>query len=389
MLACPNGDFMDGALDPMPQPPVAQTLTAAHVAELSGDRGDDGRSKAAARVAGLFSSGMLSASEHEVALEILETLAQDAAEKVRTALSEHVKHCPSLPRGLARQIASDIDAVALPFLEVSQALTDEDLIDLIRSGTPSKQISIAKRPVVTAAVSDALVETRHAEVVNTLLDNPGARIADETLHKVVAQSVGDEGMQARIARRPVLPLAVTERLIAAASDRIRDYIVKSHGFPAELAGDIAQQGKERVLSETLSHEFRTDQVSDLVSRMIAKGELTPTLVLRGLCIGDTQFFESALAALTGNSPEDLRAIILNDEEEFRRVYRNAGLPDVFQPAFVAAIRVLKEDETSGGIDAGTFTERVIEAMMSEYGDVCPRDLEHMLSQLSKRLKKAA
>lgn len=377
---------MDGTVDASPE---TATLTAAHVAELAGDTGDAGRSKAAARVARLYSSGILSESEHGVALDILETLALDAAEKVRGALSEHVKNCPSLPASLARQIAGDIDAVALPFLEVSQALTDEDLVDLIRSGSQSKQISIARRPVVTRAVSDALVDTKAPEVVNTLLENPGARISDETLHKVVTQAADDEGMQARLARRPVLPLAVTERLIAAASSRIRDFIVKTHDFPAELADDIASHGRERALSETLSGEFRTDQVNDLVSRMIAKGELTPTLVLRGLCIGDTQFFESALAALTGNSREELRAIIMNGEEEFQRVYRRAGLPDVFHPAFASAIRILKQDEASGGIDSGTFTDRVIQAMMGEYRDVCPRDLEHMLSQLSKRLKQAA
>ena len=375
---------MDGTID---KSGASALLSKTDVAALRRDPGEGGRSKTAARVARLFTSGMLTDAEHAVALEVIEALSLDTAERVRGALCEHVKNCPTLPPGLARTIASDIDSVSLPFLEVSQALSDEALVEIIKNGSPDKQITIAKRSVVTRTVTEALVDTKRPDVVNTLLDNPGARFSEPALHKVAEQSANDEGMQVRLARRVVLPLAVTERLISYATARVRDYIVEQHEFPRELADEIALHGRERALTESLSSEFRTDQVQDLVTRMIARGELTPTLILRSLCIGDLHFFMAAYKVLTGRPEDEIRVAVFEDDDDFRRMYRNCGLPDVFFPAFLAAIRILRADEKTGG-DNSTFTRRVIKAMMNEYPDVCPRDLEHMLTQLSRRLKKA-
>src|SRR5207237_3202355 len=73
------------------------------------------------------------------------------------------------------------------------------------------------------------------------------------------------------------------------------------------------------------------------------GQLTAGLVLRSLLSGNRDFFEQALAELTG-LPASRVSALLHDRRGagFKAVYERAGLPDSVYPAFRAAIEVIHE-----------------------------------------------
>ena len=85
-------------------------------------------------------------------------MAQDAAVLVRRALSVALKNSPKLPRDIANKLAQDVETIALPIILNSPVLTDSDLVEIVRSCPPSKQVAVASRERLSVQVTGAIAE---------------------------------------------------------------------------------------------------------------------------------------------------------------------------------------------------------------------------------------
>jgi uncharacterized protein (DUF2336 family) len=68
---------------------------------------------------------------------------------VRRALSEVFASCEQAPQVVVHALAADQPDVALPVLEFSPLLREDDLVDLIATGRAEAQIAVAKRCLLT------------------------------------------------------------------------------------------------------------------------------------------------------------------------------------------------------------------------------------------------
>ncbi len=371
------------------KPPPA--LSQGHVDRLLRDRSPSARAATAASVAAAFADGDLAPRERRMAEGILGLLAADVADEVRESLAEHIKHSPLLPRSLALSLAQDIESVALPILRASDVLTDEDLIGIVQAGSEAKQFAIAERRTVSEAVSHALMETGRRGVVCVLLANDGAEISAVSLESALATFQDDEDVAALMVERRSLPLAVTERLVSTLSETLRERLIQRHNLPEPLVADLAQHGRERALSRLVTDESRVVEIEALVDRLHATAKLTPTLLLRAICVGDLHFFEAGMARMAEVPIENAR-ILLYDRGPlgYRGLYSKTGLPiDLFQ-AFRIAIDVVREvrEAQSAPADHGLdwqrdYTDTIVDRLVREYRQVCPADVEHVLSQLAR------
>ncbi len=371
------------------QPPV---LSQDHVDRLLRDRSASARAETAASVAAAFADGDLAPRERRMAEGIIELLAADIADEVRQSLAEHIKHSPLLPHGLAVSLAQDIEAVALPILRASEVLTDRDLIAIVKAGNEAKQFAIAERRTVSESVAHALVETGRRGVICVLLANDGAEIGAASLETALDSYQDDEDVTALMVERRSLPLAVTERLVSTLSETLRERLIQRHQLPETLVTDLARHGRERALSRLVTDESRVVEIEALVDRLHATSKLTPTLLLRAICVGDLHFFEAGMARLAGVPIENAR-ILLYDRGPlgYRGLYSKTGLPSELFQAFRVAIDVVREvrQDQAAPIDAGvtwnrTHTDAIVERLVREYRQVCPADVEHVLSQLARQ-----
>ena len=193
------------------------------------------RADAAKQVSVLFSASTLTAAEHQTALAILEELARDVEKQVREALATHVVSCAILPPMLARTIAADLEEISIPFIRISPALSEADLVAIVRLGSTAKQVAVATRERVSERVAKVLVATRSTAVVTTLLRNGGAEISEPSYHMIMDGFTSDATVQGLLVERAALPLTVTERLIQVVSDALRDRLVEKHALPPEIA----------------------------------------------------------------------------------------------------------------------------------------------------------
>ncbi|HEY5598574.1 MAG TPA: DUF2336 domain-containing protein [Kiloniellales bacterium] len=361
-------------------------LSQASVTRLRDDPSPPVRAETAAGVAAVFARGGLTDRERTYAIAIIERLAVDVERQVREALCAHVMHCPFLPEGIAMTLARDVESVALPIIRYSEVFSDDDLLAIVRDGAAAKQVAVASRKHVTEAVADALVDTRRKEVVGALLGNRGAEIGDGAYTRVIDAFAEDGDIHALLIDRAALPASVMARLITCVSDLLRQRLVERHRFPELLAKEIVMHGRDRAVSGAVMPNTPRDEVERLLAALRATHGLSPTFLLRALCKGDLDFFESSLAAISRLPQENVTQLIRDrGPSGFRSLYVRAGLPPQLCAAFRTALDVVLEvraERPHGWSDADT--KRIIGGLVRVYDDVCPEHIENVLGRLARR-----
>jgi len=365
---------------------VQPRLTPDDSARLERDRSPEARAETAVRVAQVFAGGEISAQATEIAVDIIDRLARDIEVQVRRAVSEQLKHCRFLPAAIALTLAHDVESVAVPMIRYSTVLDDAELIAVIRDGNPAKQIAVAERTEVSAAVSKALVETRRREVVGTLLANHGAEIAEQSYLTAIDDHGDDRTIQNLLVDRPSLPIGVTERLIDLVASALRERLIARHGFPPVMVDAIVDQGSERVLAEQAGTLTLPAEMDFLVQRLKARGALSTTFALRALAKGDLHLFEATMACHAGVPTENARRLIRDaGPEGFRRLYRQGGLLPELLPAFRNALDIALEIRRSRPQDwRAQDTKRIVDSLVHSCPQIAPGEVENVLAQVSRR-----
>ena len=315
--------------------------------------------------------------------EILRIMAGDAAELVRRALAVTLCESPLVPHDVALKLARDVESIALPMLSFSPMFTDADLVDILRTGDGVRQVAIASRPKLSEKVTSAIVEHGGERAVQTACANDNARFSERTLQTVIERFAKSEAVLAAVAYRRVLPLSVTEKLIAVAGDALKDHLISHHALPPELALEIALGSRERATIDLVDQAGRAPDVRGFVGHLQQAERLTPSLMLRALVQGHMSFFEWALAELSG-VPHHRTWLMVHDAGPLglRAVYERAGMPARLFVAFRAAVDTYHAMEMEGAeMDSASFQERMVQRFLTQPRMASREDMDYLLDKL--------
>ncbi len=366
-------------------------LTKEDVARLLADPSPEARAQVASKIGQQLSTSGFGATELKLAQDIVRHMAKDLAVQVRAALASSVKQAKELPHDVAMRLAQDVEQVSLPILEFSQILTDDDLVEIIHAHSPEKMTAIAKRENVSEKISGALVHEGTPEAVATLLANKTAHITEHTVIEAADKFGSNAAVQEKLVRRDKLPLAVAERLVNKVSDALKDYLVSHHKIEAKVADNLVVQSREQATVGLLGVGSDEQDLEKLAVQLKESGRLTPSLIVRALCVGDIPFFEAAMAALAGVPITNARVLIHDaGKMGMKSMYDRTKLPQGMYAIIRVALEVVKEMQMTGG-DQGRekYRARVIERILTQYEDFNPEDLEYLLDRLSDLVEQAA
>lgn len=371
---------------------MTERLSPDDVAKLLEDPSADNRTTAARKVSEQFSDE-LSDSEREIAEDIFRIMVQDAEVRVRKALSESLKNNPDVPRDVATTLARDVEEVALPVIEFSSVLSNDDLIEIVRTKGSDHQKAVANRPEVSAEVADVLVDTHDEDVVATLMGNDGAEIRDETFDKVLTEYKDSDKVKTPMVHRSNLPLAVSERLVNLVSERLKQELISRHELSPGTVTDILMESREQATVSLLDPNAKRLDVLDLVDQMHANGRLTPTVAVRALCMGDLTFFEAAVAKRAG-IPVANAYTLVHDRGDLglRRLFEAAEMPENLIRIARTALVVAEEMNLTAGDDRETFRNVMIERVLTQHEedfDGDPDNFDYLIGKLGRAEKKAA
>ncbi len=366
-------------------------LTEADIRTLVKGAAADERAASAMKLCRIIESQPLTAEERETAAEILRIMAADAAELVRRAIAVTLKASPLVPRDVALRLARDVEAICLPLLNASPSFTDEDLATIVRLGGPVRQLAVARRPMLSRTVTGAIAEHGSEKAVTAACANDNADFAEDALNHIVARFETHERVLQTVAYRRVLPMSVTERLVALVSGQVREHLMSHHAVTPQAALEIATGVAERATVDLVDQAGRTADVKSFVAHLNSEHRLSASLLLRGLAHGHMTFFEWGVAELSG-VPHHRTWLMIHDAGPLglRAIYERAGLPARLFPAFRAAVDTYHSMEFEGGTrDLGRFQQVMLQRFLTQPDTAAREDVDYLLDKMDQLSDDAA
>lgn len=360
-------------------------LTEVDIRRLIKATDDDERASAAHKLCRSIDRADLDETDREAAQKIIRVLAGDTAELVRRALAVTLKSSDLLPRDVARQLAADIDSIALPVIGASPVFSDEDLIEIVRAGSVARQVAIAARPVVSRDVSGVLGDIGCEQAVRTLASNDNADLSEATLGTVVDRFGASPEVVAALAYRQVLPLHITERLVSLASEAVREHLVSRHAVAPETAILLSGYARERATVDLIDQAGASADLETFVAQLNARKVLTASLLLRALARGKMSVFEYGIAELA-STPHARAWLMVHDAGPLglKAIYDRAGLPPRLFQAFRAGVDTWRQLSAEGADTSGeNFRERMLERFMTQRPNAPRDDLAYLMERLDQ------
>jgi uncharacterized protein (DUF2336 family) len=367
----------------MPIVTMRANLTDSDIRTLIKGPSDDARAYAAHKICRCIDEAELSPEERAHAEGILAIMAEDAAVLVRRALSVALKNSPKMPREIANKLARDIETIALPVILNSPMLTDSDLIEIVRTCPPSKQVAVASRETLSTAVTGAIAAFAVPEAVHRALANDNAEFDEDGLDTTLTRFAGVSSITAAMVHRNELPLNITEKLVSLVAGEAFDHLVNHHELPPQIAIELAMGARERVSIDIVEQAIRQKDIARFVQQLNLNGRLSPSLLMRGLCLGHIEFIEHALAELAGIAHQRMWLMIHDSGPlGLKTAFDRAGLPPRLFPSFRAALEVYHSIEREGGVtDRMVFRKRMLERTLTLFQSVPKDDLDYLLDKL--------
>ncbi|MEO1020512.1 MAG: DUF2336 domain-containing protein [Pseudomonadota bacterium] len=252
-----------------------------------------------ARKLGEQVEGLVEEGHADLVNEIFNMLVKDVEAEVRRSLADAMASSPNLPISAAKTLAHDTIEIAQPILQSSPVLNDADLIEIVRTSAIQYSLAVAARENVSEDVSEALVETGHKSVVNTLLENETAQIGEGTYQRVLSDFGADTEVQQRLVKRLDLPGTVVERLTAKIGESLESSLVEERGIDAETAKELLRTATQNATITRTTRGTEQTRLRQYLRAEYACGDLDHKRVLTFLRSGDIQSFETSMSILAG------------------------------------------------------------------------------------------
>ena len=146
----------------------------------------------------------VNAFERAVTGDLLVELLRQASVDERRRVAVRLAPLAELPDSLARLLLRDEPSVAGPLIEQCASLTDVDLIGCARDAGIEHRLLIAERRGLSEVVTEALLSFGEDAVIEAVLKNTSARLAQVAVEGVVALSRQNRGLCALLLKRPEL-----------------------------------------------------------------------------------------------------------------------------------------------------------------------------------------
>jgi uncharacterized protein (DUF2336 family) len=211
--------------------------------------------------------------------DVFACLVQNIEVSAKAVLAKRLAPHPTAPRRIIHTLAFD-DAieVAKPVLTQSPRLDDAALIENARTKSQAHLLAISKRSQLSGAVTDVLVERGDIDVVTSVAGNPGAEFSENGYTKLVDRAQDNDRLASSIGARSNIPRHHLLRLLARASDTVRERLQAAHPETREDIEGIVRQVTANAQQRSASDDTDVVAARKYVGKLHGAGELNEALV---------------------------------------------------------------------------------------------------------------
>lgn len=211
-------------------------------------------------------SSQISPQERWIVADVLDEIIRHASPDLRMRIARRLADQAEAPAGLLRRLALDAYEVAEPILESARALTDFDMMEVASSGESRHRKALARREGVNEVVSAALVAAGDKEEIGVLLANAGARLAPQTVDRLVQIAADDAGLARVLIKRAELRPAQALALFWDCGHTERRAILERFAVGRAVLQDAAADVFPLAMNEQPADELITRALSYIERR---------------------------------------------------------------------------------------------------------------------------
>jgi uncharacterized protein (DUF2336 family) len=310
----------------------------------------------AKRIAAAINSSGAEQAYEEVE-QILNILAGDLAVEVRRALAIELHNNRLVPTEVIEGFLNDDDAVALPFLEITSLLSDEDLMNVIRTTKSiERQKAVARRRYLSAQVSHELViKALDNKVLTTLLENETADIETDTLVTLLTDQKDSEDVMEALSHSPHFSWSILNRVTSHISQLLYDQLSKQLPVTPPSAGlidEVKHNASQLSMLHYVEQHHTAAEYGKLAQLLFDDGELNSQSLLTALYVGKYDFMIAGLALLSGASKTQLEQWLMMQSmpPQFAKTISRTGIPVALARDVFAILRFTRRWQSYQGHD---------------------------------------
>ena len=320
-------------------------LSKGDVEKLLKDPSTQARQDILSKIAGQYNSeeeGQLSTEETKIVEDIFRALAKSAEVEIRKSLAESVKNSANLPRNIALTMAKDISEVAIPMLQSSQVLNDDDLLEIINTTQDQERVmAVAKRDNLSEKMTTNLLDKGSEEITKAVFNSYGSMISDSSYQKLMDSTQISEQIVHAMVEKGSLSVTLTEKLLKRVTGKIRESLDEKYQIIFESKQVKAEMEKNLQAAAAKMMGLRSTDARNrkLMDELQVKGKLAP---FTALSMGNYQMFEVTLSRLALVPLNNVRILLFEHGEiGFKKLYEKAKMPEDLYGVVSLAVRALQ------------------------------------------------
>jgi uncharacterized protein (DUF2336 family) len=322
--------------------------------------------------------------EKDQVVPVLLKLATDLDREVRAVLADELSTCQALHQDMIFAIIADEDAIALPFLAATPALNAWHMQAILRVGDDGRQKTVALRPDITAEAVSFIIRAGSVHAVSALLQNKKANLKPVDLSQIYARlpNVGD--VVDRLLARSDLPLDIRIVQAKRSAVRMRQMMAERGWMPANDASDLVADAEEGAVLQVLVEAAPLER-AHAMNFLSTQNILTPSLIIRAACLGETRVLAAALAHLSGQKQDRVHALLeARGAVGIRSMLNRSMLPSGCHAIIAAACDVAAQARDEDvKLDADNFGRRLLETLMLQFGALAQRDQAKLMDYVGR------
>lgn len=323
---------------------TAEALSQQDIARLMENRESaDAQMEIVQKLTSHYNSSTFDEKQAALTNDIFQAVLQRTGVQVRSLLAQNLSKTDKLPAEIARKMAQDVAEVANPILEFSNILSEEELLSIITAAEDVNKLhAIARRENVSETISEALVETKIAPVVSTLVQNEKATISEKTFEKIVEHHQESDAVMEKMFQRVAIPVAIIDKVVERMSETLRQDLETKYGDLDEYKEMKKALDQSIEIASIRMHGYQSSdqELLKLIKHLDSQNQLSP---FSALCMGNLQLFEVSFSRMLRVPLKNIH-ILMKDPNGLKNVYDKAELPESLFEAVQLAVQSIQELE---------------------------------------------
>jgi len=184
-------------------------------------------------------SSRISPQERAMTADVLLHLLRESDGMLKAKVAQRISGQMEAPQPLLRRLALDGFEIARPILEYSAALSEFDMIEVVKRGSTRHRIALAERNPVSETLSATIVHVSDRSVIEALLRNPYAKLAGATLENLMTLAGDLPSIAALLVKRAEMRPGQAFRLFWSCGSEERRQILERFAVGRSILQDAA------------------------------------------------------------------------------------------------------------------------------------------------------